>query len=130
VDTTGEASAMPGKVILDLAQGEFHLEPGEPGLGVMVKASYDASMFELSDESGILPDGRWVYSVTFHRTISGLQHLFRQLMDGGNDPVLNIYLPPDVPIELKFKVKQGGMEAELGGLWLTDADLKVTRADS
>lgn len=127
VDSTGMLPASPGKIILDLAQGEFHLEPGEPGLGVMVKANYDASVYELIDEGGTLPDGRWVYTVTFHRTVSAMHHLFRQLMGAGHDPTLHIYLPPDVPIELEVKIKQGGLESELGGLWLTDADLRVNQ---
>ncbi len=116
-----------GWLILELAQGEFQLHPGEPGTGVTVKASYDASIFELEEYSHIWPDSAWVYHVRFHRTITGLQAILHEIMGGSEGARLHIYIPPDLPVELNILVKEGGLEAELGGLWLTDLDLRFDR---
>ncbi len=113
-----------GWLILELGQGEFQLHPGEPGEGVVVKANYDANIYELKQYSHTWPDSAWVYHVDFQRSISGLQALMREVMGGNHAPTVHIFIPPDLPLELNVLVKEGGLEAELGGLWLTDVDLR------
>ncbi len=38
-----------------------------------------------------------------------------------------IYLPPDKPIQLRVLLEEGGAETELGGLWITDADIRYNK---
>jgi len=120
-------AAGQGWLILELAQGEFELHPGEPGAGVVVKANYDASIFELQEYSHTWPDSAWVYHVRFQRTISGVQAVLREIMGGNHSARLHVYIPPDLPVELNVLVKEGGMQAELGGLWLTDINLRFNK---
>lgn len=116
-----------GWLILELGQGEFQLHPGEPGEGVVVKANYDANIYELKQYNYTWPDSAWVYHVDFQRSINGLQAMMREVMGGNHAPKVHIYIPPDLPLELNVLVKEGGLEAELGGLWLTDVDLRYNK---
>ncbi len=116
-----------GWLILELGQGEFQLHPGEPGEGVVVKANYDASTYELLQYNTTWPDSAWVYHVDFHRTISGLQAMMRDVMGGNHAPKVHIFIPPDLPLELNVLVKEGGLDADLGGLTLTDIDLRYNK---
>jgi hypothetical protein len=112
----------PGRVVLDLGQGEFHLQSAEPGAGLSVHAVYDSEVHALGYSFELAPDSTWTGHVTFRQTMPGLQALFRKLMGGNTDAVIHVYLPPDVPIELVVRLEQGGAETELGGLWLRTAD--------
>jgi hypothetical protein len=121
------ARVLPGRVILELGQGEFQLHPSRPGEGVRVRARYDTESHELVDSFETLPDSTWVYHLRFRRTIPALQALFRALMGGDTETWIHVYLPPDSPIALDVLAKEGGMEADLGGLWLTAADIRFDK---
>ena len=112
----------PGRVILDLGQGEFHLLSAAPGEGLSVHAAYDSEVHALGYSFEVAPDSTWTGRVTFRQTMPGLQALFRKLMGGDTDAAIHVYLPPEVPLELVVRLEQGGGEAELGGLWLRTAD--------
>lgn len=112
-----------GRVMLNLSQGEFHLYPSPPGEGLVVKARYDEEMYQLDEHFDSPPDSAWTYTVEFYRTMPWMQALFRQLLGEADDPVVKIYLPRDVPIELGLIIQEGGAEADLGGLWLVDAEI-------
>jgi hypothetical protein len=120
-------SRQAGRVELMLAQGEFRLHPGEPDQGVRVKARFDQSSYELIDSLEILPDSTWVYRVEYRRTIPALQAILRGIFGGGNESRVDVFLPPDVPVALMLDVSQGGGEIDLGGLWLTEADLRCSQ---
>ncbi len=122
-----EVPAGTGRVVMDLAQGEFEIHPNQPGRGVRVEASYDSEVYLLEDYFESFPDSGWVYGVRSRRTISGLHALFRQLMGGGHGPRIDIYLPAEVPLELQVLVQEGAFEAELGGLWITSADFRYKK---
>lgn len=122
-----EVPAGTGRVVLDLSQGDFEIHPDQPGRGVRVEATYDSEVYLIEDYFESYPDSSWVYGVRSHRTISGLQALFRQLMTGGKSPQIDVYLPADVPLELQVLVKEGGFEAELGGLWITNAEFRYNK---
>jgi len=109
-------------VVLDLGQGEFQLRPAAPGQGLAVRAIYDSEVHALGYAFSVEPDSQWTASVTFHQTMPALQAVFRKLLGGHTDASIEIFLPPEIPIELVVGIEQGGGEAELGGLWLSTAD--------
>jgi hypothetical protein len=128
--TGSRETAVPagtGRVVLELAQGEFQLHPALPGESIRVEAEFDSEVYRVEDHYEAFPDSSWVYGVRSYRTISGLQSLFREIMGGGHATKIDIYLPPDIPIELLMKVEEGGFEAEWGGLWLTAADVRYSK---
>lgn len=116
-----------GRVVLDLAQGEFEIHPDQPGTGVRVVASFDSEVYLVEDYFESLPDSSWVYGVRSKQTISGLHALMREIMGSGHSPQIDIYLPADTPLELQVLVQEGGFEAELGGLWITKADFRYKK---
>ena len=113
----------PGRVILDLGQGEFTIGSAAPGEGIQVKARFDQETHELLDEYKILPDSTWVYRVGYRRTIPALQAILQAIFSEHTESRVEVYLPPDLPIVLEIHVKQGGCEVDLGGLWITEADI-------
>jgi len=123
----GTLGPTAGRVVLDLAQAEFHLLPGEPGGQVRVEARYDKNAYELEETLERPPGDAWTYRVQFRRTrggwVSGLRSLF-----GGISPKVTVRLPPDVPLDLDMNIRQGGAEIELGGLSLNSAKITVAQA--
>lgn len=122
VDPALLTTRYPGRVILDLGQGEFQINPAAPGAGLSARARFDSEVHTITESYEVRPDSSWVYQLGFHQTMPGLQALFRALMGNDTDARIEIFLPPDVPIELVVGLEQGGGEAELGGLWVTTAD--------
>ncbi len=114
------ALGYPGRVILNLQRGGFYLHPAAAGEPARAEASFDAEVFQLTENFVMLPDSTWVYEVAFSQISSGWKSMF----GGGSESRVDIYLPFDTPFELAAQIKQGGIEAELGGLWLTDADVR------
>ena len=115
-----------GSVLLDLANGEFEVQPARPGEPLRVDAEYDENRYELVtrlDEPG---SGEWSYEVRFRQKgPGGLMDLLAGMF-GARTPRVVVFLPPDVPMDLDLRFSQGGGRADLGGLWLTDT--KVTFA--
>jgi hypothetical protein len=72
------------------------------------------------------PGQPWTYRVTFRRTGSWLVTALKELL-GGTRPEVRVWLPNDTPLNLDLDVSQGGAEIELGGLWLTSADLNLDK---
>jgi hypothetical protein len=116
-----------GRVILDLGQGEFHVHRGEPDTGVRVKARFDQNSHELVDELETLPDGTWVYRVSYRQTIPMMQAFMQALMGADTESRVDVYLPPDAPVALELNQREGGAELELGGLWLTELVIDAVR---
>lgn len=116
-----------GLIILDLSQGEFEIHSAPPGSGVRVEAKYDSEVYLLEDYFESQPDSSWVYGVRSKRTISGMHAILRELMGAGHSPDIDIYLPADTQLELKVQVEEGGFEADLGGLWITNADFRYNK---
>jgi hypothetical protein len=115
-----------GRVILNLAQGEFEIEPAAPGEGVSIEARFDPEVYELEDRL-TTPGDQWEYQVDFRRTMSGLQAFFRAIMSQGGDTYFRVYLPAEAELELLINAQEGGLVTELGGLNLTEADITVEK---
>jgi hypothetical protein len=109
-----------GRVVLDLSGAEFRLRPGGPDEPLGVRAVYDLNAYRLEQEDAEADDGSWVWRVRFERS-GGWLTTVKELL-GGTKPEVEIVLPPDVPIALDARVAQGALEAELGGLWLTEVE--------
>ncbi len=118
-----ERTGAPGRVILKLGQAEFRILKSDPGEGLRVEARYDREAYSLEDQFVRADDGTWTYALEFESTIPGMQSLFRSIMGADTKTYVYVYLPPDAPIALELYVEKGGFEAELGGLWLTEADI-------
>jgi hypothetical protein len=114
-----------GRIILDLRHTKFDIVPAPPGEPLLVDAKFDANHYGLSDsfEEGV-EDGGWTYEVTFLRTSDSYALTALKELLGGTKPRVKVHLPSDVPYDLEVDVMQGGAEVELGGLWLTNVDIR------
>ena len=125
LDTEPAPIPVAGRVILEAAQAGFEIEPGRPGEPLRLEASYDKNAFELEEILEAGEEGGWRYRVNFRRTAgSGLMATLRQIV-GGAKPMVKVFLPMDVPLDLEVKASQGGGEMDLGGLWLRTAAIKI-----
>jgi hypothetical protein len=122
-DTPALAARAPGQVILELEAGEFHVLPADSGAGVSVRARFDRASHVLEDSLEVQADGTWIYRVSYRPTVSMLQGMLRSLIGGQTESRVEVRLPPDLPIALRVQGVRGGAEIDLGGLWLTDADI-------
>jgi hypothetical protein len=117
----------PGRVTLELSQGEFRVLPAAVGEALHVEARYDLNTYELVDDLDEGEAGRWAYDVRFRQKRRlGLLQVLRQIF-GATAPRVTVYLPRDVPMDLSLRVSQGGGEVELGGLWLTQTDVRFSQ---
>ena len=115
-----------GLLVLDFTVGDFAIQPGEAGDPIRIEAKFDTSSYALEESFEPGTDDGWVYRVTFRQTSlikdDGLRVLF-----GASYPELRVFVPPDVPIALRGRFSKGGVDLELGGLWLTDVDLELEK---
>ena len=127
--TTGDdlPTNRPGRLILEVAQGELEIKAARPGERLSVRVKYDDAVHEVVERYEVLADSTWVYEMRFRRTMPAMQALFRQIMGGGGEASVEVRIPPDLPVGLEVRLRQGGFEAELGGLWITDADIKYSQ---
>ena len=122
-----EGVALPGAsgtIELDLAGGEFHIKPAAQGDSLHVEAVYDKQTFTFEESLKIDDDDTWVYRVTFRQTQTGLMSILTGLFSDV-DPRVDVYLPTDRPVALDLRLAKGGAEVELGGLWITEADINM-----
>lgn len=119
------AEGPAGRVVLDLQQAFFEVRPAGPGEPLRVDAKFDANHYTLTDDFVEAVDHEgWTYEVRFRRTSDSYALTALKELLGGTKPRIRIYLPSDVPYDLELDVMQGGSELELGGLWLTNVDLR------
>jgi len=111
-----------GRVILDVQQAEFYVEPGSPGEPLRVEASYDREACRLSEQLDPDAEPGWVYRLRFYCERRSLLQNLRSWF-GGTKERVRVFLPPDQPLALEIRGSQGGSIVELGGLWLTSLEV-------
>ena len=114
-----------GRIILDLRNTKFDIKPAKPGEPLSVQAEFDVNSYRITEtyDEGAAEEG-WTYEVNFRRTSNSyLMNVLKEAL-GGNKPRVVVSLPRDIPYDLDLSVMQGGAEVELGGLWLTNADIR------
>jgi hypothetical protein len=116
-----------GRLILDVSQAEMTIKPAAPGEQLNVRVKYDGEVHELRESYDVNADSSWVYALTLRQTMPGMQAIFRQIMGGSTAAKVEVRLPAELPLGLEIRLKQGGAEAELGGLWITSADIAYSQ---
>jgi hypothetical protein len=112
-----------GTVALDVDSTVVTVRPGKPGDAIRIEAEYDTRYYELSER--FTEDAEsWTYDIGFGRVSDSYLKTALKSLLGGRRPMIKVFLPPDVPLRLELQVSQGGADAELGGLWLTSAEIE------
>jgi hypothetical protein len=113
-----------GTIELDLSGGEFHIMPAAEGEKLHIKAVYDKEAFAFEESLKMEEGEPWVYRVTFRQTQTGLMSIIRRIVSDV-EPRIDVYIPTDQPVALDLRLSKGGAEVELGGLWITEADIDM-----
>jgi hypothetical protein len=111
-----------GRVVLDLQGAGFNVRPAAPDEGLRISASFDEKSYELTESFEPDTGDGWEYRLEFRQTglVTGLKELL-----GGTPPEVSIALPVDQPIGLDLSLRQGAVEMDAGGLWLTRANFRL-----
>jgi hypothetical protein len=108
----------PAWVEIDLAHGEYFIEPAVGDGPLKVEASFDDKAYRLEESLEDSDDYAFRYRVRFERTGAGFVTQLKERF-GGTRPRVRVFLPRGIPIELHVRLRAGGSEVQLGGLWLT-----------
>lgn len=108
------------------ATNQVLLVPCAAGEGLNLSADYNKKRFDLTEQFEAQEDGSWDYTVTLAGKGSGLMRALERIFSG-QDSTFELCLPREARLTLEVEVLEGGLEAELGGLWLTTAEFNVDR---
>jgi hypothetical protein len=125
VPTEFVVSEPAGSVVLDLRNTVFEIRPAQPGQPLSVEARFDINDYGLKEsfDEGATEEG-WTYEISFRQTSDSYALTALKELLGGTKPKVKILLPRDVLYDLELDVMQGGADVELGGLWLSDVDIR------
>jgi hypothetical protein len=114
-----------GRVILDLRNTVFEIRPAPAGEPLKVNAKFDINDYGLTEsfDEGVDEEG-WTYEVSFRRTADSYALTALKELLGGTKPKVKVFLPSNVLYDLVIDITQGGADVELGGLWLSNVDLR------
>lgn len=115
-------SPEPVRLALSLSKGEFSLEPGPPGQPIRVEAEFDHDHFELTQHYDA-EERR--YDVRFDARGGWLGMI--GVREAKNR--VRVIVPRDYPFLLDARISMGQSRLEAGGLWLTEARLRLGMGD-
>jgi len=120
------ASGRPVRLTVEFEEGEFAVVPGPPGSALRAEGFFDPRDYELIHETHEGTDGAEV-SIRFRRKSSFLALIFRGVDESGNKVTLTI--PKGAPTALGLRVSKGESRIELGGLTLTELNVRMAMGD-
>jgi hypothetical protein len=115
------------RVMLDMDEGEFTIEPGPAHEGIRVEADYDEATYDLKQEYSVDDDGHPVYLLRFKSKVSFLRRLAQEGGFESNDlqNTVRVQLPVDTPMELFLSLAKTEADVDLSGLALTNLVTKL-----
>ena len=120
-------ASVEGRVIINLSRGEFEIIPGPSGQPIRVEATYDENSCDLWEGYAEQDSPGWTYKIDFHCSATPLVDFLKIVFFDGIQPKIKVTIPVDTPLALELVLSQGGGMAELGGLWLTSADIEFSQ---
>ncbi len=116
----------PGRIILDIHQASFSIEPGPPGSELRVEADFDAGGFELEESTSSYGEVGWKYELRFARRRFSFKSF---IFSDETSNQVRLIVPRDLPIKLEGTIGIGQSRVELGGMWVVDVDLEIGTGD-
>lgn len=130
---TGQSnrSNAPLHLTLELQEGEFTIQPGEPGSDIQVTGEYAPGLFELTESQGTdSATGARRATVRFRSKAPMWVRIFGGIGDGdGNRPRLTVTIPRGMPLDLDLTTSMGRSEVDLGGLTLRDVSVNAAMGE-
>jgi hypothetical protein len=124
-------STAPLHLTLDLQEGEFTIQPGEPGSDLEVRGEYAPGLFELTESADTDPaTGARRATVRFRSKAPMWVRIFGGMGDGdGNRPRLTVTIPRGMPLDLDLNTSMGRSEVDLGGLTLREVSVNAAMGE-
>ena len=130
---TGQSnrSNAPLHLTLELQEGEFTIQPGEPGSDIQVTGEYAPGLFELTETQGTdSATGARRATVRFRSKAPMWVRIFGGIGDGdGNRPRLTVTIPRGMPLDLDLTTSMGRSQVDLGGLTLRDVSVNAAMGE-
>lgn len=113
--------------------GRFDVVAGEPDSEVLVTGAYASNYYELVEEHSAADGADGPVTAIRLRPTSGSLVRMMAAFRSGRPPAeanrLTVSIPPDRPLALVLRVRQGESRIEPGGLTLTDLDAELSMGD-
>ena len=130
---TGQSnrSNAPLHLTLELQEGEFTIQPGEPGSDIQVTGEYAPGLFELTESQDTDPaTGARRATVRFKSKAPMWVRIFGGIGDGdGNRPRLTVTIPRGMPLDLDLTTSMGRSDVDLGGLMLREVSVNAAMGE-
>ena len=130
---TGQSNSSnaPLHLTLELQEGEFTIQPGEPGSDISVTGEYAPGLFELTETQGTdAATGARRATVRFRSKAPMWVRIFGGIGNGdGNRPRLTVTIPRGVPLDLDLTTSMGRSEVDLGGLTLREVSVNAAMGE-
>jgi len=116
----------PLSVTLDLAEGDFTIQPGPPGTDIKVEGFFDPKSYELTQSTTAGEGGGRDIHIGFRRNTP---FFFLLLSENHPENKVTITLPQGVPTTLNLRMSKCQSRIELGGLTVNALDARLTMGD-
>lgn len=130
---TGQSnrSNAPLHLTIELQEGEFTIQPGEPGSDIQVTGEYAPGLFELTESQDTDPaTGARRATVRFKSKAPMWVRIFGGIGDGdGNRPRLTVTIPRGMPLDLDLTTSMGRSDVDLGGLTLREVSVNAAMGE-
>jgi len=120
------------RVVIELEEAEFHIEPQPAKDGIKVEAKYDESSYDLVQNYGVDKDGTPTYHLSFKARIHWLKRVLASgdfTDDDHPDNRIAVRLPVDTPMELQISLAKGQGKIDLTNLALSKLTTKLTMGE-
>jgi hypothetical protein len=119
------------RLTLDLREGDFTIQPGEPGNAVQVRGEFAPGLYELVETQDTdAATGVRRATVRFRSKAPAWARFFAGI-GGGSDarPHLTVIIPRGSPLDLNLQMAMGRSEIDLGGLTLGEVSVNATMGE-
>ena len=125
------AARKPMRLTIDLQEGEFTIQPGQPGSEIRIEGEYTPGWYELTESQDTDPaTGVGRATIRFRGKVPGWAKIIGGF--GAPDPgrpTLTITIPRGAPLDLTLQMNLGRSEVDLGGLTLGEVSINATMGE-
>ena len=127
----GATATEPLHLTLELAEGRFTIEPGEPGAQVRIDGSWAPALYELTNNREADETGTTRQTIRFRAKAPAWARFFAGMFNGdsGQEPEVRVIVPRDVPLDLALSVSMGQSRINLGGLAISDLEVNLSMGE-
>ncbi len=130
-DEEAQAPSNAVRVVIEMEEAEFHIDPGPAEDGIKVEAKYDKATYDLMQNYDVDNDGTPTYHLSFKSRVHWLKRVLaeKNFSEDHPDNRIEVRLPVDTPMDLQISLAKGEGKVDLTNLALTKLTSKFTMGD-